>query len=265
MNSEYNPLDEGSFKYFYIKWTTLNTAAAAELSTRFAKVCKGFVKFSLSDKEAFDLDKSRITAIDFKVRIAPGERYMLTNKGLVTVTPGKPIIWLSYQKALNGVLDCPFNYDKLQLQLTHSWIIRYLGKSKLTLQAGYLFGDTPLFENFDIFANYDDFGLYSTESFATMRINEFICDKFVLMFFNHNFGKFFKTKRFSPDFIFETNIGWGETSMKDGYFESGLILDNVLNVNVSHIGLGAFYRYGAYSFDKVIDNFAFKLKISFRL
>ena len=265
MNSEYNPLDEGSFKYFYIKWTTLNTTAAAELSTRFAKVCKGFVKFSLSDKEAFDLDKSRITAIDFKVRIAPGERYMLTNKGLVTVTPGKPIIWLSYQKALNGVLDCPFNYDKLQLQLTHSWIIRYLGKSKLTLQAGYVFGDTPLFENFDIFANYDDFGLYSTESFATMRINEFICDKFVLMFFNHNFGKFFKTKRFSPDFIFETNIGWGETSMKDGYFESGLILDNVLNVNVSHIGLGAFYRYGAYSFDKVIDNFAFKLKISFRL
>ena len=284
-----NPLNENNYKYFYIKWTTLNTTAAAELSTRFAKICKGFVKFSLNDKEMYDWynytpgdstvynGKFRITALDFKVRIAPSERYMLTNKGLVTVTPGKPVIWLAYQKSLKGVLDCPLNYDRIQAQLTYSWIIRYLGKSTVTLQAGYVFGDAPVFENFNIFANNHGFALYSTESFATMQVNEFICDRFALLFFTHNFGKFFKTKHFNPEFIFVTNIGWGDISnvenhhgvelksMNDGFYESGLVIDNILKISTAKLGFGAFYRYGANSFDNVGDNFSFKLKLGLSL
>ena len=288
MNNANNPLNESNYKYFYIKWTTLNTSASAELSTRFAKICKGFVKFSLKDKVMYDWysfnnndsvfnGRFRITTLDFKLRIAPGERYMLAPKGLVTVSAGKPIIWLSYQKSLKGILDCPFNYDKIQFQLTHSWLTRYLGKTTITLQAGYVFGDVPLFENFNIFANNEGFSLYSTESFATMQINEFICDNFALLFFTHNFGKFFKTKRFNPEFIFVTNIGWGDISnpqkheglelksMKDGFYESGLVIDNILKISTAQLGFGAYYRYGANSFDKVADNFAFKLKLGIKL
>ena len=281
-------LNESNFKYFYIKWTTLNTTASAELSSRFANVCKGFVKFSLSDKEMYDWyvynpgdttynSRFRVTTLDFKVRIAPGERYMLTNKGLATVTPGRPVIWLSYQKGLKGVLDCPFNFDKIQAQLTYSFVTRYIGKTTITLQAGYVFGDTPIFENFNIYANNNGFALYSTESFATMHINEFICDKFALFFFTHNSGKFFKTKYFSPEFIFVTNVGWGDIgnmqqhggmelkSMKDGFYESGMVFDNLLKISTSKWGVGIFYRYGANSFDNVGDNFSFKLKIGLTL
>lgn len=281
-------LNESNFKYFYIKWTTLNTTAAAELSSRFANVCKGFVKFSLSDKEMYDWyvynpgdttynSRFRVTTLDFKVRIAPGERYMLTNKGLATVTPGRPVIWLSYQKGLKGVLDCTFNFDKIQAQLTYSFVTRYIGKTTITLQAGYVFGDTPIFENFNIYANNNGFALYSTESFATMHINEFICDKFALLFFTHNFGKFFKTKYFSPEFIFVTNVGWGDIgnmqqhggmelkSMKDGFYESGMVFDNLLKISTSKWGVGVFYRYGVNSFDNVGDNFSFKLKIGLTL
>ena len=261
MNNPANPLNENNYKYIYIKWTTLNTTAAAELSTRFAKICKGFVTFSLSDKQWAD-ERYRITALDFKVRIAPGERYMLTPKGLVTVQPGKPVIWLSYQKGLKGILDCPYNFDKIQAQLTYSFLTRYLGKTTLTLQAGYVFGDVPVFENFNIYANNTGFALYSTESFATMQINEFICDQFALLFFTHNFGKFFKTKYFSPEFIFATNVGWGNPGMKDGFYESGLVLDNMLKIGVSKFGLGVYYRYGANSYDNVADNFAYKLKLA---
>ena len=261
MNNPANPLNENNYKYIYIKWTTLNTTAAAELSTRFAKICKGFVTFSLSDKQWAD-EMYRITALDFKVRIAPGERYMLTPKGLVTVQPGKPVIWLSYQKGLKGILDCPYNFDKIQAQLTYSFLTRYLGKTTLTLQAGYVFGDVPVFENFNIYANNTGFALYSTESFATMQINEFICDQFALLFFTHNFGKFFKTKYFSPEFIFATNVGWGNPGMKDGFYESGLVLDNMLKIGVSKFGFGVYYRYGANSYDNVADNFAYKLKLA---
>ncbi len=261
LNSAYNPLNESNYKYFYIKWTTLNTTASAELSTRLAKVLRGYVKFSLSDKQWSD-ETHRLTTIDFKLRIAPGERYMLTPKGLVTVQSGKPVIWLSYQKGLKDVLDCPYNFDKLQAQLTYSFLTRYIGKTTITLQAGYIFGDVPVFENFNIFANNHGFALYSTESFATMHINEFICDQFALLFFTHNFGKFFKTKYFSPEFIFATNVGWGNPGMKDGFYESGLVIDNMLKVSVSKIGFGVFYRYGANSFDNVADNFAYKLKLA---
>lgn len=288
MNGAYNPLDDNCFKYYYIKWTTLNTSASAELSTRFAKVFKGFAKFSLTDKQMYDWysfnnndsvfnGNFRVTALKFKLRIAPGERYMLTNKGLATVSQGNPIIWLSYQKGLKGILDCPFNFDKLQMQVTYSWLTRYIGKSTAVLQAGYVFGDVPIMETFNMFATNEGFGIYSTESFATMDINEFLCDRFVALFFNHDFGKFFKTKYFSPNFIVATNIGWGDISdtgkhqgvdlksMKDGYYESGLIIDNIFKFGISCFGFGTYYRYGANSHDKISNNFAYKLKISFTL
>ena len=264
MNGPNNPLNEGNFKDFYIKWTTLNTTASAELSTRFLKVCKAFVTFGLHDKVFFD-ETYRLSTLEFKLRIAPGERYMLTNKGLVTLEQGKPVIWLSYQKGLQEIFDCPFNYDKLQAQLTYSWLTRYIGKTTIVLQAGYIFGDTPIFENFNIYASNHGFALYAPESFATMQINEFVCDQFALLFFTHNFGKLFKTKYFNPEFIFATNIGWGNPGMLDGFYESGLVIDNILKISTAKIGLGAYYRYGANSFDKVIDNFAFKLKLSLKL
>lgn len=271
-NEGFNALNENFYKYFYIKWTSLNTTASAELSTRFAKIMQGFVKFSLSDKE-FDFNVYRLSNLEFKLRIAPGERYMRSPKGISTVSLGKPIIWLSYQKGINGLFDSPFNYDRLQFQISGSWLIRYLGKTSITLQGGLVTGDVPFTELFNIFANNDNFGIYCTQSFATMKVNEFICDRFVALFFSHNFGKFFKTKLTSPDFIFETNAGWGDISsehildgyqtksMKDGFFESGLVLDNILDLGTSKIGFGVFYRYGANAFDMIEKNFAYKLKI----
>lgn len=264
MNVSRNPLNESNFKDYYIKWTTLNTTASAELSTRFAKVCKGFVSFNLSDKISFDTTY-RVTSLDFKVRIAPGERYMLTPKGLTIVEQGKPIIWLSYQKGLQGILDCPYNYDKIQAQLTYSWLTRYIGKTTVVIQAGYVFGDAPIFENFNIYGSNHGFALYAPESFATMQINEFICDKFALLFFTHSFGKLFKTKWFNPEFIIATNVGWGNPSMSDGFYESGIVIDNILKISTTQLGFGTYYRYGPYSYDKIGDNFAFKLKLGIKL
>ena len=286
MNGAPNLLDESFFRYYYVKWTTLNTAASAELSTRFAKICKGFVNFTLSDKEMYDWysynagdsiynGKFRVSTLDFRLRIAFGERYMLSPKGLVTVAKGKPVIWLSYQKGLKDVLDCPFNFDKIQFQMTYSWLTRYIGKTTVSLQAGCVFGDVPVMETFNIFGNNDGFGLYATQSFATMLINEFVSDRFAALFFDHNFGKMFKTKYLSPELIVVTNIGWGDISdvqkhqgvelksMKDGFYESGIVIDNILNINFMKFGFGSYYRYGPNSLEEDSKNFAFKLKASF--
>ena len=49
------------------------------------------------------------------------------------------------------------------------------------------------------------------------------------------------------------------------YCESGIVIDNIINTGFNKLGLGAFYRYGPYSFDKTWDNFVFKISIGFSL
>lgn len=286
--NDYFLLDESSYKYFYLKWTTLNTTASAELSRCFGKTFQGFLKFSVSDKNMYDWynfndgsgiynGKFRISALDFKLRIAPKERLMGSPSGLVVVEKGKPTIWLSYEKSLKNVFGCPFNFDKIQIQYSDYWKFRYFGTTSLVVQAGYVFGDAPLMELFNIFGTNSGFGIYTTESFLTMKPNEFFCDRFAALFFNHNFGKLYKTTFSKPELIFVTNIAFGDLkdksrhniegyelkSLRDGYYESGLAIENLLDIKTAHLGFACLYRYGANSFDKVSNNFAFKVKITF--
>lgn len=282
--SEYNALDESYFKYYYTKWTTLNTSLSAELSRRFGRIFQGFVKFSVSGVDD-DYHGNRndywgqfkISKLDFRLRIAFGERLMGGPKGLVVVERGKPEIWVGYQKGMKGVFSSPHNFDKIQLQFSDYWKFRYIGKTSLTIQAGYVFGDIPFNEVFSMFGTGSGFGIYATESFSTMGPNEFFCDRFAALFFSHNFGRLFKSNRFRPEFIIVTNIGIGDLedrdrytstvhdfkSIKDGYYESGLAIGNILDLGTSHVGFACMYRYGPYSFDKMSDNFAYKIKITF--
>ena len=47
--------------------------------------------------------------------------------------------------------------------------------------------------------------------------------------------------------------------MDKGFFESGLMLNNVISSAFSGVGVGVFYRYGAYELPKRKDNLKFKL------
>ena len=76
--------------------------------------------------------------------------------------------------------------------------------------------------------------------------------------------------------MFVTNIGVGTISkpevhqgmifksMSKGYFESGLIINNIIArkfFGIARLGLGAgaFYRYGPYAFANPLDNLAIKV------
>src|SRR6185295_4839539 len=90
----------------------------------------------------------------------------------------------------------------------------------------------------------------------------------------------FRIGKFQPNFVFLTNIGWGVLShpdvhinaafkaMDQGYFESGLVINNLvarrfLGIVRFGLGVGAFYRYGPYAFSNELDNFAFKGTLSY--
>ena len=43
------------------------------------------------------------------------------------------------------------------------------------------------------------------------------------------------------------------------------MIDNLINIGIVKLGLGAFYRYGPYSHESTWDNFVFKVGLEFSL
>ena len=293
-----NILTQSNYKHFYIKATSLNNIVSAEYSTYFNKHLKGFVRFEVADKEVFDnsqiINSSdsqfyRLSTLDLGLRIAFGEKFIKTSQGLSAEGNANPVIWLSYQKNLKGVFGSPYNFDKMEFQFQGKKEFKYLGETCVTAQAGYIHGVAPITELFNIEGSgADRFDVYSPESFNTMRPDEFFCDRFAALYFSHNFKNLlFDFKKFHPEIIVVTNIAWGDLEMqrrndavtqrhgnletwglsdlKKGYYESGLIVDNIIRILYMKLGFGTFYRYGPYSYDDTWDNFVFKINMTFGL
>jgi hypothetical protein len=133
----------------------------------------------------------------------------------------------------------------------------------------------------NIYSGYGSYGVFVPEvqnSFGTMRMNEFVMDQFAFAFLQQDFGSLlFKKGRFQPGVVLVTNAGFGNlihesnhenielNSIENGYYESGILIENILRQWFIGYGIGVFYRYGPYSLNKTIDNFAFKFTISFNL
>jgi hypothetical protein len=54
-------------------------------------------------------------------------------------------------------------------------------------------------------------------------------------------------------------------SYNRGYYEAGLLIDNIINLNFFSYGMGVFYRYGPYSLENISNNFAYKFSFRFQL
>jgi hypothetical protein len=126
------------------------------------------------------------------------------------------------------------------------------------------------------------FALYFRNTFQTMRVDEFLYDRYVSVQIRHNFGPYlFHIKKFRPEISLSQGVLYGNLSYPDqhsvegdfripnhGFFESGVVFDNLvrlklLNLAYIKIGFGVFYRFGYYAFDHELKNFA--LKFSFKL
>ena len=277
-------LDPSNYKHFYVKATSLNNIVSAEYSTYFNKHLKGFVRFEVADKKVFDNSQIlnfsdsqfyRLSTLDFKLRIAFKERFIRSAYGLKSGGNANPVIWLSYQKNLKGVFGSPYNFDKVELQFKGKKEFKYIGVTSVTAQAGYIHGIAPATELFNIEGSgADKFDVYSPESFNTMQPDEFFCDRFAALYFSHNFKNLlFDFKRFHPEIIVVTNVAFGGNNsdsniskdLSKGYYESGVIVDNIIRILYMKLGFGTFYRYGPYSYDNAWDNFVFKMNLSFSL
>ncbi len=219
-----------------------------------------------------------ITEASVGLRFAYGEQLMqLFNQ--TTAMPGKyPVLWLQYTRGLDNVLDGNYSYNKYDLRLEAGFQHRTFGKTNATLAAGLVQGAVPFVNLYNGYGSYsDDYEVFAGEGFETMAPYEFFSDRYTALFVQQDLGKrLLRTKFFKPDVVLVTNIGYGDLrqtlpdfivpqvqTMNKGFFESGLMLNNVISSALSGIGVGAFYRYGAYSLPKRKDNLMFKMTATF--
>ena len=285
-------LSENEYKYtFYENINVRRNSTEVSFSTRFARHFKGFLNFSAIDKNyllsPFDtLPTTRFANAEIKLRFAYKEKFISKPSGIQSLGTTYPIVWLSYTHSFPNILGSPYEFDRIKFEATKNFYTRYMGVSKVVLQAGYASNSCPFMETFDLLGSYEPFGLYSPGSFSTMREDEFFCDRFVALYLSHGFsGMLWKTESqwFKPQLCLVTNLAWGDmhpdknikelgfNTINKGYFESGIVVKGLLNVLWVKVGAGVFYRYGQYAwpnyepFESVWDNFAWKWSASFDL
>ena len=184
-----------------------------------------------------------------------------------------PVIWFQYSKGLD-ILGGNYSYNRFDVKIEKSFYLKYLGTSSFKLEGGIIDKNVPLVRLYNSRAAYRIFTIDAPNSFVTMRMDEFFSDRYISLFFDHNFGKLLiRTEKFTPEFHLITNMTFGEMhympenlpnykTPEKGFFESGVLIKKLVRLKVLKVGIGAYYRYGSYAFDDFIDNCSFRLTLN---
>ncbi len=224
-------------------------------------------------------DQFRFTTVTAGFKWAYGEKFIQTINNKISLGTKFPIVWFEYTRGIKNFIDGEFDYNRIDVKIRKTFNIKYLGKLTFQLNGGYIDQPIPACNLYYAPASYRLITLYAPYSFGTMRSNEFLSNKYASLYLYHDFGYLlFKGKKwFHPEFALSQNIGFGWLDhperyaynsinprvMDLGYYESGLLINNLVNLQLYTIGIGAFYRWGPYSFDNVGDNFAYKISMIF--
>ncbi len=248
-----------------------------DLSSSFKRSAYDYMYGYSDNGVAILTNEFNFTEVRLGLRFAFREEFIVTKRTRVSLGTDYPILWLQYTRGINGFLNGEFAYDRFDIKIEKSFYFKYFGKSSFSLKGGLILGEVPYCNLYNGNGSYRIVTIYAANSFATMRMNEFLSDRYIALYYTHNFGKLlFQTKKFKPEFIVATSLGFGALksdgeihqnitykTMNLGYYESGLLVNNMLNLQFLNLGLGVFYRYGPYSMEKTGDNFAYKFSIVF--
>ncbi len=221
-----------------------------------------------------------IREIGISTRWAYGEEFMRQAGQRISIGTKYPVVFLkiSYNEGLSS--NFTESFLKYDLKINKAFTIRNIGKSSFQVNVGYIDGNVPYPFAYNARANYNgSFSLSSQGYFETMLMNEFLSSKYAAIFYRHDFGKLlYQSKYIKPGVAISSAAGWGELNntvqhngvafktMEKGYYESGLIISDILSLktNLYNMGLGAgvYYRYGPYRNTIEKDNLAYKLNFS---
>jgi len=216
------------------------------------------------------------TEVRVGLRYAYGEKIVQNIRKRISLGTTYPIFWFQYTRGIHGFLSGDFDYNRYDFKMEDSFNTKYFGETSFKVVAGYIDSDIPYTNLYNGNGAYRVFTIFAPNSFATMRMNEFLSNKYIALYLTHNFGKLlFQANKFKPEFAIATNIGFGfldfdqshfnidYKTMEHGYYESGLQINNLLNLRIYNLGIACYYRYGPYGFNDGWENVAAKFTLNF--
>jgi len=219
---------------------------------------------------SFDVAETGIV-INWTIR----EKLMMLGEQRISLGSKYPKIQLKAMKGWNSIFDGQLDYYRFNLSISQNFSIRGVGKLYLNTTSGITLGDVPLSFMQMPFGTNRNWNLTVQNTFETMQAAEFFTDKHTAFFFRFSFLAIKnKTKFTEPQFILHSAAGIGEMQNRQlhnhtfnvhekGFYESGIIVDNLLILGNTGLGIGVFHRYGAYAFPDMQDNFVYKLSMRF--
>ena len=224
-----------------------------------------------------------ITAATVQVRYSVGERYTQIRDSKIVTGLEWPQFYISATRSFRGLWDGEYEFTKIEARIDHRFRLGGFGRTTFSVHTGIAHGKIPypyLFNGRGTRLSGFNY-LWINNYFQTMGLYEFAGDRYVYLFFNHDFGRIVnpKHKTFRPELSLIHNMAYGELrnvdehqnlpfgTLEKGFYESGLLINNILRFTYAKLfymgfGGGAFYRYGPYALSEPVDNFAWKFALT---
>jgi len=263
-----------SLKNNLFECMALKTSIEGSLSTRMLKYFKLSAWVNQSKTNPFNAfpfqrgseieNNYELTKIGIKLKWQNKETISQTYLGTFPNPSKWPKVWLNLSTGKGST----YNFSGIETQVQQSFYFKPSQESKYRIVAGNRWGNMPDGELYSYFGSYRLPGIDVPFTFNTMRTNEFAMNRFTAIFLSHNIPlRINREGKFKPELLFSSSAIWGDafqsniSSIPKGYYESGVNLNNIFTQFIFKYGIGVFYRYGAYAFEKPIDNLSIKLAL----
>ena len=219
-----------------------------------------------------------LTRTGLQLRYSPGIKLQMEDGHLNETKAPRADFFVTLIQGLS-ILDGKYQYTKIELKSKFELSFSKIGKTTIMIRGGATTRDAPIIELFNGYGSFaGTFSLAAPYSFATMQLNEFAAANYTALHLRHDFSTWLFPKTFQkkPALIFAQNIGFGQLDdqqktqfdLKDyrqGFYESGFEVNNLLRMAYLSWGVGIYYRYGPYQFSSIHKNFAYKFGFLFKL
>ncbi|CAN5359736.1 DUF5686 family protein [soil metagenome] len=199
-----------------------------------------------------------------------------------------PLITARVSRAFDNVAGGEYSFTKFDARINHVFHTIGFGKTSILINVSKVWGDNVPYSYlnfgnaFRINEN-NSVSVYASGYFQTMRLYEFTSDTYGQISLDHNFGTLFTALKglSKPELVIVQNIAYGSLknpsvhqgveikTMEKGYYESGIMLNNLLRIDSKlywlGYGAGVFYRYGPYASPIDNQNLVFIISTSVKL
>jgi hypothetical protein len=236
-----------------------------------------------STEPVTDSSRFQMAGVKISGRYAFQEKLFRNRNRFIATERGNPVLFLQYTQNISRFLNGDFSFRRVEGRLNFQLRFGQLGHSDFSITAGIVDAGVPVTDLFAGRGDYAPFSFFSPNALQTMKVNEFVSDRYVTVLFHHNFEwLFYYRPRFHPEPEIHFNYSIGNLDMPELHYnidykiplhpflEGGLMIRDIFYRQVASvleigIGAGAFYRLGYYSFPDWNDNLAVKAALEFHL